>query len=102
MQATRVDFLASIHAAPVEEELAAIGICVLHRVNVKIRIHIGDSFRTDLVMPTAQRLRLYGPLALHPSQMIDDVDVKVVEAAPTRPDEAVESFHLVEQVGDSS
>ena len=53
-------------------------------------------------MPAAQRLRLYRPFVLHPSQMIDDVDIEVVVAASARPDEAVEALHLVEQVGDTS
>ena len=53
-------------------------------------------------MPAAQRLRLYRPLVLHPSQMIDKVDIKIVEAASARPDEAVEALHLVEQVSDTS
>ena len=52
-------------------------------------------------MPAAQRLRLHRPLVLHPSQMIDQVDIKVVEAASARPDETVEALHLVEQVGDT-
>src|SRR5579884_2753305 len=52
-------------------------------------------------MAPAECLRLYRPFVFHPSQVIDDVDVKVVEAASARPDEAVEAFHLVQQVADA-
>src|ERR1035437_9965820 len=51
-------------------------------------------------MLAAQRLRFYRPFVLHPAQLIDDVDIKVVVAASARPDEAVEALHLVEQVAD--
>ena len=51
-------------------------------------------------MAAAQRLGLDRPLVFHPSEMIDDVDIEVVEAAAAGPDEAVEALHLVEQVGD--
>lgn len=53
-------------------------------------------------MPAAQRLRLYGPFVLHPSQLIDKVDIEVVIAASAYPNKAVEALHLVEQVSDTS
>src|SRR4051812_3178714 len=53
-------------------------------------------------MTAAQGLRLYRPLILNPSQMIDEVDIKIVVAASARPDEAMEALHLVQQVGNTS
>src|ERR1700683_2561577 len=52
-------------------------------------------------MPAAQRLRLHGPLVLHPPQLIDQVDIEVIEAAAASPDETVEALHLVKEVGDT-
>ena len=86
---------------PVEEKLRAVGIRVFHRIRIEILVHVGDAFGTQLVMAAAQRLGLDRPLVFHPSEMIDDVDIKVVEAAAAGPDEAVEALHLVEQVADA-
>src|SRR4051794_6022475 len=52
-------------------------------------------------MPASHCLSLHGPLILQPTQLIDVVDIKIVEAASARPDEAVEALHLVKQVGDT-
>ena len=53
-------------------------------------------------MAAAQRLGLHRPLVFHPSQMVDDVDIKIVEAAAAGPDEAVEALDLVKQVADAA
>src|ERR1035437_8927740 len=101
MHVARIDLLASRHAPPIEEELRAIGIRILHRVRVEILVHVRDSFRTLAVVAAAPRLSLYRPFVFHPTEMIDDVDVIVVEAAAAGPDEAMEALHLVEQIADA-
>ena len=100
VQVARIDLLASRDGPPVEIKLRAVGIRVFHRIGIEILIHVRDSFGALAVMAAAQRLGLDRPLVFHPSQMIDDVDIKVVEAAAAGPDEAVEALHLVEQIGD--
>src|SRR5215471_18273833 len=101
MQGTAIDLLASGDGAPVEKEFGAVGIGIFHRVCVEVLVDIHDAFGTGAVLTAAQGLRLYGPLVLHPPQLIDQVDVEVVEAAAAGPDETVEALHLIQEVGDA-
>src|SRR5207244_3306160 len=49
-------------------------------------------------MAAAQRLGFDRPGGLHPTEMVNMVDVKVAEAPTARPQEAVETLNLPEQL----
>src|ERR1051325_9521364 len=88
---------APVGAAPVHDELGAVGKGVFHRIRIEILIHPQLAIRVVAIMPAAQRLGLNRPRVFHPAEMIDVMDVEVAVTAAAGPEEAVETGNLPEQ-----
>src|SRR5438309_199210 len=97
MRVTGVNVVATIDAASVHHELAAVGKRIFHGIGVKILVHARAAATALAIMPPAERLGLDRPGVLHPAEMVDMVDVKVAETPAARPKETVEALNLPEQ-----
>src|SRR5580765_951079 len=84
-----------IHAATFEEQFCTIVESELDGIIIEILINARAA-----IMPSAERLRAYRPGVFHPAALVNVVDVKIAERAAARPEKAVESLHLVEQLAD--
>src|SRR5205814_760544 len=91
MRVTGVNVIASIDAASIHHELAAVSERVFHRVGVEILVHAQAAATALAIVPAAKRLGLDRPGVLHPAEMVNVVDVKVADAPAARPQETVEA-----------
>src|SRR5688572_27446716 len=89
VRVTGVNVVATVDAASIHHELAAVRERVFHRVGVEILIHARATTSELSIMPPAERLGLDWPAVLHPAKVIDMMDIKVAETAAARPEEAV-------------
>src|SRR5262249_33301000 len=96
----RINLLCTIDTAAVEIQLRSIREGVFHAVRVEVLIDVRRAVVRGLVMTSADGLCLHGPRVLHPAEMIDVVNVKIVEASAARPDEAVEPPDLIVEFAD--
>src|SRR5205823_14011576 len=94
MRVAGVNVVATIDAASIHHELAAIREGVFHRIRVEILVHADAAATALAIMPTAERLGLHRPGVLHPAEMVNVVDVKVAEAPSARPQKTVEALDL--------
>src|SRR5207247_8701916 len=92
LRKTIIAVFAAIDAAPIHDELASIGEGVFDRIGIEILIHIRLAVAAQLVMATAQRLGLDRPGVLHPTKMINMMDVKIAVAPAARPQKTVETL----------
>src|SRR5262245_32992526 len=82
----------SNHGAAVKEKLGAVSEGVLHLIHVEVLIDV-----VAAVMTSAHGVAFDWPRILHPAELVDLMDVKVIEQATAQPDEAVKAVNLKEQ-----
>ena len=87
--ATVVNRLAADHRTTVHDQLGAVGEGVFDGVGVEVLV---DAIQA--IMAAAQSHGADRPGVLHPTAVVDDVDVEVAEGAAAGPDEGVELTKL--------
>src|SRR5439155_7755642 len=97
MSIARVHIVAPVDAASVHVHLGAVSEGVFDGISIKILIDVRSALGADLVVAPAEGLRFDRPRILHPAEMINVMDVKIIETAAAGPEEAMEVPNLPEQ-----
>ena len=90
--------MGSSHASTIKEELRSILKGVFNGIRVEVLVNKWLTIGINSVMSTAQRLCIHRPCILHPAKVVNMVNIKVVEASATGPQEAVEPPNLIFKV----
>src|ERR1051326_3490371 len=97
MHIAGINIIAAVDTAAIHQHPRAVFENVLDRVIVEILIDVRHAVRIGLVMAAAQGLGSDRPCVFHPTEVIDDMDVKITVAAAAGPEETVEALYLPEQ-----
>src|SRR5262249_51745387 len=84
-----INVSATVHASAIHEHFCAILKRVLNGVSIEVLVNIRRAIGLLTIMPSAQGLCLHWPGVLHPTQVVNVVNVKVVKTAAAGPQEAM-------------